>query len=458
MERMNRRRFLAESIRGAAGMSLGMTTLSMNSRRVLGANNKVVLGLIGAGRYGHKVITSITKLKNVETKYVCEVDGRRGAGAIKELGDLQGYAPKRVVDMREVFDDKDVDGVVVATPEHWHALATVWACQAGKDVYVEKNISLRLWEGRKMLEAAKKYNRIVQCGTQNRSASYGYTARDYIKSGELGKVLYVKVYDMQRDFGRWVLPPDSPAPPELDWNRWLGPAVKRPYNKHIHKRWLFCWDFGSGELGHGAAHQIDLARLVLGDPPHPKSVYAAGGRMAFEDKREAPDLQVITYDYGDFVMTVDMSLFMPYLWKSGGDVRFGDKFPHWPANGTRIEIYGTKRMMYLGRMGGGWQVVESKGKGKEKRIEVVKFEHGRYPKEEHEKNFIECIRSRKRPNGDIEQGHYSATLVHMGNIANRVGNKQLFFDGKTERFLNNDDANKLLKPTYRKPFYIPEQV
>jgi len=458
MERMNRRRFLSESIRGAAGMSLGMTTLSMTSRRVLGANNKVVLALIGAGGYGHKVIASITKLDGVETKYVCEVDGKRGAGAIKELGDIQGYTPKRVVDMREVFDDKDVDAVVIATPEHWHALATIWACQAGKDVYVEKNISLTIWESRKMIEAANKYKRIVQCGTQNRSASYGYTARDYINSGQLGKILYVKVYDMQRDFGRWNPPADSPVPPELDWNRWLGPARERPYNEYLHRRWKLCWDFGSCELGHGATHQIDLARIAVGDPPHPKSVYCAGGRFAYDDNRDAPDLQAITYDYGDFVMSVNMSLITPYLWKSPADVRFGDKFPDWSTNGTRIEIYGTERMMYLGRMGGGWQVVEPKGRGEERKIEVVKFEHGRYPKEQHEKNFIECIRSRKEPNGNIEQGHYSATLVHLGNLAYRLGNKQLLFDGKTESFLNNDDANKLLKPTYRKPFYIPEQV
>ncbi len=459
MERINRRRFLAESIRGATGMSLGMTTLSMASGGVVGANNKVVLALIGAGRQGHKVITRMTKNnKNVETKYVCEVDSRRGAGVIQELEQIQGYAPKRVVDMREVFDDKDVDGVVIATPEHWHALATIWACQAGKDVFVEKDISLAIWEGRKMVEAARKYKRIIQCGTQNRSAPYGYTAREYIKSGKLGKVILVKVYNLLHGAGGWKVPPDSPVPPELNWNLWLGPAPKRPYNKYIHKRWAKCWTYGTGEIGHSASHQLDFARLVIGDPPHPKSVYCAGGRLAYDDKRDTPDLQAITYDYGDFVMTMDLTDYTPYFCKSAPDIRFGDKFPDWLRNATRVEVYGTKGIMYVGRMGGGWQVFERKGKGETTKAEVIAQEHGRYPSDLHEANFIDCIRSRKMSNGDVEQGHYSDTLGHLANVAYRVGNKQLLFDGKTERFLNSDDANKLLKPTYRKPFYIPEQV
>jgi len=196
MEEINRRQFLNGSFRGAAGVSLGAVAMSLLPGRVLGANDKVVLALIGAGGRGTALIQGMAKLKNVETKYICEVDDNRGGAAVKKVAEIQGYAPKRVVDMREVFDDKDVDGVVIATPEHWHALATILACQGGKDVFVEKNISLSIWEGRKMLEAARKYNRIVQCGTQNRSAAYGFSARDYIESGKLGKVVHVKVYNM----------------------------------------------------------------------------------------------------------------------------------------------------------------------------------------------------------------------------------------------------------------------
>ena len=447
MENINRRQFLNTSVRGAA---LGVAAVSLAPHRVLGANEKVVLALIGAGGRGSVVIQAMTKLKNVETKYICDVDDSRGGWAMQGLEEIQGYAPKRIIDMKEVFDDKDVDGVVIATPEHWHALATVWACQAGKDVMVEKNISRTIWEGRKMVEAARKYNRIVQCGTQNRSATYGFSAREYIKSGNLGRVVHVKVYHMLPGSG-WRPRPDSQTPAGLDWDCWLGPTAMVPYNLSRHRGWSSYWEYSSGMLGGGSTHQMDLARLVLGEPPHPKAVYCAGGRLAYDDKRQTPDTQVITHDFGKFTMTCEMLNFTPYNKKSQEDVRFGDKFPYWPQNATRIEIYGTKRMMYVGRMGGGWQVFEGDGK-------VVDYEYGYYPDELHNQNFIDCIRSRKRPNGDIEYGHYSASMSHLGNLAYRVGNKKLIFDAKTETFANSDEANKLLKPAYRKPYYIPDQV
>jgi predicted dehydrogenase len=447
MENISRRQFLNSSVRGAA---LGAAAVSLVPHRVLGANEKVVLALIGAGGRGSVVIQAMTKLKDVETKYVCDVDDSRGGWAMEELEKIQGFAPKRIIDMKEVFDDKDVDGVVIATPEHWHALATVWACQAGKDVMVEKSISRTIWESRKMVEAARKYNRIVQCGTQNRSATYAFSAREYIKSGKLGRVVHVKVYHMLPG-GGWRPRPDSQTPAGLDWDRWLGPTAMVPYNVGRHRGWSNYWEYSSGMLGGGATHQMDLARLVLDNPPHPKAVYCAGGRLAFDDERQTPDTQIVTYDFGKFTMTCEMLDFTPYNKKSQEDVRFGDKFPYWPQNGTRIEIYGTKRMMYVGRMGGGWQVFEGDGK-------VVDYEYGYYPDELHNQNFMDCIRSRKMPNGDIEYGHYSASLAHLGNLAYRAGNEKLIFDAKTETFVNSDEANKLLKPVYRKPYYIPDQV
>jgi hypothetical protein len=180
--------------------------------------------------------------------------------------------------------------------------------------------------------------------------------------------------------------------------------------------------------------------------------------MSYKDGRPAPDLHSVIYDYGEFIMTMEVTEFTPYKQTSGYDVRFGDKFPDWLHNGTRIEIYGTERIMELGRMGGGWQVFEREGRGKNAAMKVVAQEHGRYPSELHEGNFIDCIRSRKLPNGDIEQGHNSDTVAQMANVSYRVGKKLLYFDGKTERFTNSDEANKLLKPNYRKPYVVPEQV
>ena len=186
------------------------------------ANRKVVLALIGAGGRGTQLANNFARVENVEFKYICEVNDERGEKVLTDLEKIRGVRPQRVLDMRRTFDDKDVDGVVIATPEHWHALATVWACQAGKDAYVEKNISLTIWEGRKMVEAARKYQRIVQCGTQNRSAPYALSAREYLASGKLGKIVHVKVFNLLQSSGPWKPQPDTPVPPGVDWNNFPG--------------------------------------------------------------------------------------------------------------------------------------------------------------------------------------------------------------------------------------------
>jgi len=453
MERINRRQFLDGSIRTTAGITLGMAALARTSPRAFGANDRVVLGLIGAGGRGSLLTEGMVKdADNVEAKYVCEVDETRGHGVIKNLEEIQGYAPKRVVDMREVMDDKDVDAVVIATPGHWHSLATVWACQAGKDVYVEKCISMSVWEGRKMIEAARKYDRIVQCGMQNRSMPESISARDYIKSGKLGRIVHVKVNNLHEG-EPWRAKPDSEPPDGLDWDRWLGPTQQVPYNENRHREYPHYFEYGGGVLARTGCHTLDLARMVIGDPPHPKSVYGVGGRMGFRDERETPDMAAVTYDYGDFIMTLEHTEFMPYMTRTIyiGEVCYGDKFPYWPQCSTRIEIYGMERMMFLGPHGSGWQVLEKGGK-------VVAQQFGKWVQKDHYLNFIDCVRSRKEPNCTIEQGHRSATLAHMANLAIRVGDKHLVFDAETETFTTNDDANKLLRPKYRKHYRIPDEV
>ena len=450
MSQVTRREFVTRSAQGAATLAAGASVLgAARTARGQSANEKVVLGLIGAGGRGSALIGAMNRLENVETKYVCDVNQSRGGGVIRSLEGIQGYAPKRVVEMREVFDDPDVDAVVVATPEHWHALATVWACQAGKDVYVEKNISVSIWEGRKMVEAARKYQRVVQAGTQNRSAPYGLSARQYLADGKLGKVVHVKVFNMLGG-GGWGPSPDGDPPDGLDWDRWLGPAPERPYNRG-RMGWYSWWDYSGGALAGDGSHQLDLARFVIGDPPHPKAVYCAGGNLAWGSKRETPEMQAVTYDFGPFTMTCENTTFPPYMTKTPGSIRMGDGFPDWQQNATRIEIYGTKQMMYVGRHGGGWQAMTGGGK-------VVAQEPGIHPDRWHQPNFIDCERNRKPPNADVEQAHLSACLVHLGNLAYRVGNRQLAFDRATESFTNHDPANKLLKPEYRKHYRIPDEV
>lgn len=417
------------------------------------ANDKVVLSLIGAGYWGTNLILNITDLnKNVEVKYVCDVDDTRGGRAVKELSKKQGKKPIKVRDMRKVFDDKEVDAVIIATPQHWHALATIWATQAGKDVYVEKSISMNIFEGQKMIESAMKYERIVQCGTQNRSADFAFSARDYVKSGELGKIFAVNVFGLLPGPIPFNAKEDSKVPDTIDWDMWLGPAPKVPYNVSRNKSNLYYWDYAGGNaLGNDSAHQIDLMRFVLGDPVFPNSMYCTGGRYAFDDKRETPDYQIATYDYNDFVLTLQGGDNTPYMSKTSEKIRFNDEFPNWQNNSTKIEILGTKRKMVVGRMGGGWQVFEKDNL-------VVAQEPGRFPLRPHLANFVDCIRDRKQPNAGIVEGHKSATLIHLANISYRSGKKQLIFSPENETILNDATAQSLAVGSYRKGYEIPKIV
>lgn len=414
------------------------------------ANDKVVLALIGAGGRGTQVILSMQKCTpGVEVKYVCEVDEERGGRAIDELEKQQKVRPKRIGDMRLSFDDKDIDAVVICTPEHWHALATIRACQAGKDVYVEKNISLNIPEGRRMIEAGRKYNRIIQCGFQNRSAPYNFSARDYIQGGKLGKIVAVKTYCMLPGHKPWIYKEDEPVPAGLDWDQWLGPAPLVPYNVSRHKGYNEFWAYSCGLPLADCCHVIDLARMVLGDPDHALSAYCAGGRVLYNDNREIPDNQTITYDFGDFPMTVEASIYGEYMSKATPEIRYGNLFPNWPFNSDRMEIYGTEGMMYLGRHGAGWQVL---GAGSE----VIAQDYGYFPDEVHQQDFIKCIRTRKVPNSNIDESHKSATLVHLANLSYRTGKKQLYYDEVNEKVKNSDEANSISVGSYRKGYEIPE--
>ena len=452
---MFRREFLKKSIAGSLGFAVGANSLLYASCK--GANDKIVLAIIGAGPRGTPCIINCCKInENVTIKTVCDVNRTKLTKAASSIEKELGYRPAMTGNMKEIFDDKDVDAVWISTPEHWHALATIWACQAGKDVYVEKNPTINIWEGRKMVEAANKYNRIVQIGFQNRSAPYGFSARDYISSGKLGKIVTVKCYNMLGG-GKWTEKPETPVPSWLDWDKWQGPASKRAFNPSIVDEngrgdWGYYWAYSGGGLADDASHVMDLARLVIGDPSYPKSVYGWGGNHVFGGTCETPEFQSIVYDFGDFTLSCDSGYATNYMIKTPNDIRMDKtRFPNWRNNATRTEIYGTQGLMYLGRHGGGWQVMGPNN-------EIVAQDGGVFPDNEHQIDFIQALRSRKKPNGDVEECHRSATLVHLGNIAYRVGNKQLLFDGKTEQFLNDDKANALARGAYREGYIIPEII
>ncbi|HUX97409.1 MAG TPA: Gfo/Idh/MocA family oxidoreductase [Bacteroidales bacterium] len=477
---MKRRKFFQVSSAGVAGLALGSSCKSTGDKKVVDqvaqspsevpdyrktvkteftsvkpkpASDKVILALIGAGGWGTNLILEAANAgENILIKYVCDVDDTRGGRAIAELEKIQGFKPIAIRDMRKVYDDKEVDGVFVETPEHWHALATIWGCQAGKDVYVEKTVSHSIFEGQQMIKAAMKYERIVQCGMQNRSADYAITARDYIKSGELGDIVSVHVRELL-DGPVPLNEKENTAPPDtIDWNMWLGPAPEVPYNVSRNKSWGYYWDYSGGYVTSGGSiHQLDMARMVLGFPDLPKSAYCSGGRYAFNDNRDVPDYQMTTFDYGNWVMTLETGECTPYMQKSGLDVRFGTIYPKWMENATRVDILGTKRIMYLGRMGGGWQVFDKDEK-------LVAQDKGIFPLKAHILNYIDCIRTRKQPNGSIVEGHKSAVHIHLANLSYRAGNRQLLFSPEYEAIMNDKKAAELDHLDYRSGFEISKEV
>jgi predicted dehydrogenase len=452
MSRITRRHFVGRSVQGAA--ALAATATVARTARSQSAANKVVLALIGSGGRGRGVMRLMAARDDVDCKYVCDVEEARGNASAAELEKIQGFAPKVVSDMHQVFDDKDVHGVMIGTPEQWHGLGTVLACQAGKDVYVEKCICRKVEEGRKMVEAAEKYKRIVQAGTQSRATQYAASARKYIEEGNLGEVFQVKVFFMQSGvYGGYPMKnvPDGDPPKGFDWDAWLGPAPDRPYNKQVHRNWYGYWDYSGGNNS-DAIHSLDLARLAIGDPPHPKAVNSYGGRWQYDDGGEMPDNLVATFEFDKLTMTLDTTGFTRgYIKKTSGEIRNSDEFPYWPQNSTRIEIYGTKQLMCLGRHGGGWQALLADGK-------PVAGEFGRPGDEPAIDDFVDCIRTRKQPKANIQQGHLSATLEHLANIAYRSGNQKLVFDAKTEKFTNNDAANQYLKAAGRGKYRMPDPV
>ncbi len=442
MKLLNRREFVKSTLGAAAALTV------MPVRKGIAANEKVIIGVMGLGGRGTFLAERFAERTDAEIAYLCDPDTRRFARARNVVEEAQDKQPKMVQDFRRILDDSSVDVLINATPDHWHALGTIMACQAEKDVYVEKPMAHNIWEGRKMVEAARKYKRVVQVGMQSRSAPYMKKAVEYIQSGKLGDVYLIRVFNMMKHpmMGKGS---QQPIPEGFDYDMWCGPAPKLPYNSS--RSWLNQWEYSCGPIAGDAVHQIDLARYLFGDKPYPDTVTNTGGICALRDGREIPDTQLAAYEYGDFTLLTESALWMPYMKKTPSSIRDSDKFPNWPFSSTKIEVMGTEGFMYVGRHGGGWQAYDSDG-------ELVRSEYGRQADKEHQDNFIDCIRTRKKPNTDVEQGHYSVLLCHLANISYRVGNQKLTFDPETESFINVPEANKYLKRAYRAPWIIPDKI
>ena len=442
---MDRRTFIEQTGKTAAAAA-ATSAFSINA---LGANEKITLGFMGIKDRGYWVAQRFAAKPNVNIKTFADLDPRVFEERLKGIEDICGKRPQPEDDFRRMFEDKDIDAVVIATPDHWHALGTILACQAGKDVYVEKPTAHSIWESRKMIEAARKYNRVVQVGAQSRSGPYMQEAIEYIRNGNIGDIHFARVHNckMRTSIGK---KPNEPVPDGVNYDMWLGPAKERPFNEnHFHYAWHWFWEYSGGDIINDGVHQVDLLRWCL-DKDYPNSVYSTGGMHFFHDDQETPDTQVVTWEYDNLTAVFEQTLWAPYMKKTPWEDRDHDILPDWPFNGTRIELYGTKRRMHVSRHGGGWEAFDADGK-------QVAVGQGRHPHEPHFDNFLECIKTREKPNSDIEELHLSTLLCMYGNISYRTG-RRLFIDKKTEGFVDDDEANGYVKRKYREPWVVPEVV
>jgi len=476
---VSRREFGTRVGAAAAGLALGSDFFTRTVEaaphvggRIIGANDRVLTASIGIRGQGNALKRGFARLKNVEVKTLCDVDANLAPGRINDerLKDVATFKPGFVQDLRRVLDDKDIDAVVIATPNHWHALATIWALQAGKHVYVEKPSSHTVWEGRKMVEATARYNRIVQVGTMNRSRPAVLDAIKFIHEGGLGKVYMARglCYKPRPAIGKYADGPMSPGEKyaltvaataieptydesylaKVDYDLWLGPAPKRPFNRNrFHYNWHWHWDYGNGDTGNQGPHQFDIARWGLQQHDHPVKIRSVGGYFGAESSQETPDTQTTMYEYADG-RVIEFGTRGGFT-NDEGSVKIGNLF------------YGSKGWLWIEEKGKTWQSYlgpnNEKGPGAEAPAGDSTEPTGLTTTESpHYQNFIDAIRAGdpKVLTCDVLEGHMSSTLPHLANISYRVG-RSLTFDGKAEKFVDDNEADRLLTREYRKGFEIP---
>ena len=427
----NRRQFLGKTARAAlAGGALLAGPLPRSS--AAGANDRIRIAVVGVRGRGQSHARAYAAMKDVEVAALCDPDRNVVPAVAKRVEELQGKRAEVLQDFRKVLDDPTIHAISIATPDHWHALATILGCQAGKDVYVEKPCSHNIREGRLMVEAARKYGRVVQHGTQSRSGETFHTALELIRSGKLGKIRLAKAINSQLrdDIGRKQ---DGEVPEGVDYDLWLGPAPKRAFNPNrFHYNWHWFWDYGTGDLGNDGVHPVDYARWMLG-VEDPIAVSSSGSKLFFEDDQETPDTQTVVFEFEGCHLIFEQRIWTPYR-------------EHGLENGA--VLYGDNGCMELSPQG--WKVT---WKGDEAGPTGKPSQRS----ESHFRDFIDCMRTRKAPRADILEGHLSTRLCHMGNIATRVG-RRLRFDAKTETFIGDEEADRLLWREPRTGFRIPDPV
>jgi predicted dehydrogenase len=428
-----------------------LTSTAYSYRRILGSNDRVQVGFIGYGLIGAQHVHDFKNQRDADLAAVAETyQPRLEQGVAACGGKARAYR-----DFRRLLDDRELQAVVVSTPDHWHALMTILACAAGKDVYVEKPMTLFVREGQWMIRAARKYNRVVQVGTQQRSGRHYHRARQLVRDGYIGKMVHAKMGAFRNVMPGFGAPPDAAAPSELDYEMWLGPAPKRPYNPRralYHFRWF--WDYSGGQMTNLAAHEIDIVQWFL-NVKGPNAVVSTGGRFALEDNGETPDVQDALFEYPGFTAA----------W-SHREVSAGRR----AAAG--LEFFGTKGSLQISRPG--FEVFADAKQDPANLIPVFKGHPGGGPQRTeasrepwvaplkepgssdeqfdlHVRNFLDCVKSRQRTVADVEDGHRTATACHLANVSLRVGRK-IRWDAEREEILGDREAAAMLERPYRAPW------
>jgi len=483
MSKFTRRDFIRSSMAAGAAM-----VLAAPYSKVRGANNDIRVGVIGVGGQGGGHIGYFHKLDGVRVVAICDADKAHVENKARDFEKKNNAKLKTYIDVREMLDDKSIDAVTTATPNHWHSLVTVWACQAGKDMYCEKPVSHEIWEGRKMVEAARKYNRIVQTGTQKRSSEAHRQAYEYMHQGNLGKILWARgfCYKLRGSIGKVNGP--QPTPETLDYNLWCGPADMEPLmRKKLHYDWHWVWNTGNGDIGNQGIHEMDLARWALGQKGLAPRVMSFGGRFGYDDDAETPNTLISFFDYKP----------APLIFEVHGLPRSKELNARDIYRGISVGVVVQCEDGYFAAGDAGGWMYDNNGK------KIKQFSGGGGGG--HHQNFIDAVRSRKVTdlNADIEKGHISSALCHMGNISYRLGKSMsndevkdvikgnadmadsfdrmlkhlsvnevdvsktlttigpmLTMDPKAEKFTGelSDMANMYVKRNYREPFVVPEKV
>lgn len=426
MNTVPRRTFLVSA--GAATAALAAHTASAQD-----AQQKIVIGLIGAGGMGGNHLRQLASRQDVEVAYVCDVDANRLASAVKEVESRSGKAPKAEKDMRRVLDQKSVDAVFIATPDHWHAPAAILALDAGKHVYVEKPCCHNIREGRLMADAVKRSGKLLQVGTQSRSGEVIREAIDRLRSNEIGEILVAKAWNSQRRGSIGKSQPSTP-PSHLDYDLWTGPAPLVPFRANMLPGiWRWWYAFGCGDIGNDGVHDIDVAAWGLGVTTHPSTVSCLGGKYFFDDDQQFPDTQYAVCEYpieGEPGRKKQL-IFEQRIWSPYRQEEY--------ENGAAF--YGTKGMLILGHTVG-WRLYGERNK-------LIAEKSGGADLVAHHTNFLDGIRGRqKQMNADVAAGNIAAGIVHLANISARVG-RTLQFDPAAERITNDSEAAPLIRRTYR---------